>query len=225
MAQALVETIFDVCYLVGVISVGILMATKGRNESIVKKFGLMAILLGAGDSFHLVPRMYALWTTGLEANAAALGIGKFITSITMTIFYLILYYIWREYFAIKGRNGLTISMWALTIIRIALCLLPQNAWLDYQQPLLFGILRNIPFAVMGIIIIVIFAQEVKKQEDKIFRFMPLAVTLSFGFYVPVVLFSSSLPLLGMLMIPKTLAYVWVVLMGWQLYKQSQMVLN
>ncbi|MHC5375007.1 hypothetical protein ACYSNU_14535 [Enterococcus sp. LJL120] len=43
MAQALVETIFDVCYLVGVISVGVLMATKGRNESIVKKFGLMAI--------------------------------------------------------------------------------------------------------------------------------------------------------------------------------------
>ncbi|MHC5375006.1 hypothetical protein ACYSNU_14530 [Enterococcus sp. LJL120] len=166
-----------------------------------------------------------MWTTGLEANAAALGIGKFITSITMTIFYLILYYIWREYFAIKGRNGLTISMWALTIIRIALCLLPQNAWLDYQQPLLFGILRNIPFAVMGIIVIVIFAKEVKKDNDKIFRFMPLAVTLSFGFYVPVVLFSSSLPLLGMLMIPKTLAYVWVVLMGWQLYKQSQMVLN
>ncbi|MHC5248912.1 hypothetical protein [Enterococcus sp. LJL90] len=225
MAQALVETIFDVCYLVGVISVGVLMATKGKNESIVKKFGLMAILLGAGDSFHLVPRMYALWTTGLEANAAALGISKFITSITMTVFYLILYYIWREYFAIKGRNGLTISMWALTIIRIALCLLPQNAWLDYQQPLLFGILRNIPFAVMGIIIIVIFAQEVKKDNDKIFSFMPLAVTLSFGFYAPVVLFSSSLPLLGMLMIPKTLAYVWVVLMGWQLYKQSQMVLN
>ena len=25
------------------------------------------------DSFHLVPRSYALWTTGLEANVAALG--------------------------------------------------------------------------------------------------------------------------------------------------------
>ena len=63
------------------------------NSTLVKKSGLMAVLLGTGDSFHLVPRVYALWTDGLEANAAALGTGKFITSITMTVFYLILYYI------------------------------------------------------------------------------------------------------------------------------------
>ena len=32
-----------------------------------------------------------------DANAAALGFGKFVTSITMTVFYLLLYYIWRDY--------------------------------------------------------------------------------------------------------------------------------
>ena len=90
MAQALVETIFDICYLVGVIAAGIVMITKGKGNPLVRKFGLMAVLLGAGDSFHLVPRMIALWTTGLEANAVALGIGKLITSVTMTVFYLIL---------------------------------------------------------------------------------------------------------------------------------------
>ena len=220
MAQALVETIFDVCYLVGVVAAGIIMMTKGRANPLVKKYGLMAVLLGAGDSFHLVPRMFALWTTGLEANAAALGIGKLITSATMTVFYLILYYIWRERYNVQGRKGLTITMWGLTAVRIALCLLPQNNWLTYRQPLFWGILRNIPFAVMGILIIVLFAQEAKKANDSVFRFMPLAVTLSFGFYIPVVLFGSAIPLLGMLMIPKTLAYVWVVLMGWTLYKQS-----
>jgi hypothetical protein len=221
MAQALVETIFDVCYLIGVITAGIIMVTKGKANPLVKKFGMMAILLGGGDAFHLVPRMYALWTTGLEANASILGIGKLITSITMTVFYLILYYIWRERYGIQGRKGLTIVMWALTAIRIVLCRFPQNEWFDYNQPVLWGIWRNIPFAIMGIIIIVLFAQEVKKSNDKIFRFMPLAVILSFGFYIPVVLAGTVHPLLGMLMIPKTLAYVWVVLMGWQLYKQSQ----
>ncbi len=73
---------------------------------------------------------------------------------------------------------------------------------------------------IGIIIIVIFAQEAKKANDKVFHFIPLAVALSFGFYLPVVLFSGVLPIVGMLMIPKTLAYVWIVLMNWQLYKQS-----
>lgn len=220
MAQAIFETIFDVLYLVGVITTGFIMFTKGRSNPLVKKFGIMAIVLGSGDAFHLVPRAYSLWTTGLEANAAALGIGKLITSITMAVFYLILYYIWRERYGIEGRKGLTITMWTLFVARVALCLLPQNEWLVYNQPLLFGVLRNIPFAVMGVLIIVLFAQEAAKAGDKVFRWMWLAVLLSFGFYIPVVLFSTMVPAIGMLMIPKTLAYVWVVWMGWKLYQQS-----
>lgn len=220
MAQAIAETTFDVLYLCFALTVGLIMIFKGRTP-LVKKVGLMAALLGAGDAFHLVPRAYSLWTTGLEANAAALGFGKFVTSITMTIFYLILYYIWRERYQIKDRKNLTITMWVLTVLRIGLCLLPQNQWLVYRQPLSYGILRNIPFSIMGIIIIVIFAQEIKKANDTVFRFMPLAVALSFGLYLPVVLFAGVAPMVGMLMIPKTLAYVWVVLMGWKLYKQEE----
>lgn len=180
-------------------------------------------MLGFGDAFHLVARMFALWTTGLEANAAALGIGKLVTSITMTIFYLILYYIWRERYGVQGRRGLTAWMWILTGARVLLCLLPQNEWLAYDQPLLFGIMRNIPFAIMGVWIIVLFAQEARKADDHAFRFMALAVALSFGFYIPVVLFASSIPIIGMLMVPKTLAYVWVVLMGWGLYRALKKV--
>ncbi len=220
MPQAIGETIFDVLYLGFAITAGLIMLIKG-NQPLVKKFGLMAVLLGAGDSFHLVPRSYALWTTGLEANAAALGIGKLITSVTMTIFYLILFYIWRERYKIKDGKELTVTMWTLAVLRVALCMLPQNQWLAYRQPLLFGVLRNIPFAIIGVIIIVIFAHEAKKAEDAIFRFMPLAVALSFGFYLPVVLFSGIVPIVGVLMIPKTMAYVWIIFMGWQLYRESQ----
>jgi len=219
MAQAIAETIFDVCYLSFALIVGLTMLFKGKS-TLVKKAGLMAALLGAGDAFHLVPRSYALWTTGLEANAAALGIGKFVTSITMTIFYLILYYIWRERYQVQDRKNLTAAMWALAALRVALCLLPQNQWLVYRQPLFFGILRNIPFAIMGVLIIIIFAQESKKANDPVFRPMALAVALSFGFYLPVVLFSGAAPMVGMLMIPKTLAYVWIVVMCRKLYLQE-----
>lgn len=219
MIQAIAETVFDALYLSFALITGLTMMIKGVTP-LVKKAGLMAMLLGAGDAFHLVPRCYALWTTGLEANAAALGFGKLVTSVTMTVFYLILYYIWRDRYEVRGRKGLTAAMWSLCALRIALCLLPQNRWFDYRQPLEYSILRNIPFAIMGIIIIVIFAREVKRTQDKVFRFMPVAVILSFGFYLPVVLFSGIYPVIGMLMIPKTLAYVWVVLMARQLYKQS-----
>ena len=222
MAQAIAETIFDILYLGFALITGLTMLTKGKGR-LVKLAGLMTALLGAGDAFHLVPRSYALWTKGLEANAAALGIGKFVTSITMTVFYLLLYYIWRERYGIREEKQLTAAMWILSILRIGLCLLPQNQWLQYRQPLMFGILRNVPFAVMGIVIIVIFAREIKRTKDGIFHFMPLAVGLSFGFYLPVVLFSGTAPAVGMLMIPKTLAYVWIVLMNRRLYKQERQI--
>ena len=47
----------------------------------------------------------------------------------------------------------------------------------------------------------VFAQEAKKAKDPVFRFMPLAVTLLFGFYHPVVLFSGIAPTVGLFIIP------------------------
>jgi len=106
-------------------------------------------------------------------------------------------------------------------MRVALCLLPQNQWLTYRQPLLFGVLRNLPFAVMGVLIILIYAQKGKETGDQTFRHIPLAVGLSFGFYLPVVLFSGVLPVVGVLMIPKTMAYVWIIVICRRLWRQEQ----
>ena len=68
-------------YLVLVITVGIKMIRQSKGDRQYRLFGIMAVTLGCGDAFHLVPRAYALCTTGLENYTAALGIGKFITSI------------------------------------------------------------------------------------------------------------------------------------------------
>ena len=91
--QAIFETIFDIGYLITVITLGIIMirGSKGRKQYLL--YGMLAVILGCGDSFHLVPRVIALCTTGVESYTSVLGIGKMITSITMTIFYLLLYYI------------------------------------------------------------------------------------------------------------------------------------
>lgn len=219
--QAFFETAFDAVYLISVVTIGILMIKNANGNKQFKMFGIMAVTLGLGDSFHLVPRAYALLTNGLEANAAALGVGKFITSITMTVFYIILYQIWRERYHITGRAGVTASIYGLAALRIALCLFPQNMWLSHNAPVSWGIYRNLPFAAMGILIIVLFAAEAKRHNDKAFRFMWLAIVLSFGFYVPVVLWADAIPPLGALMVPKTLAYVWVVLMGFGEMLQAQ----
>ena len=48
--------------------------------------------------------------------------------------------------------------------------------------------------------------------------MWLTIVLSFGFYIPVVLWADAVPIIGMLMIPKTCAYVWTVLIGYKAMK-------
>ena len=50
------------------------------------------------------------------------------------------------------------------------------------------------------------------KNDKTFKRMWLAVTLSFLFYIPVVLFSQTMPMIGMLMLPKTCMYIWMIAM-------------
>ena len=211
--QAIMETTFDVVYLITVVTLGIIMIMKNNGKKQYFLFGVMAVTLGVGDSFHLVPRAISLCTTGLENYTFALGIGKFITSITMTIFYILLYYVWRLRYKIEGKNGITLAIYLLSITRIILCLFPQNGWTSINAPLSWGIYRNIPFALLGILIIILFYKSAKENNDKSFRFMWLTIVLSFAFYIPVVLFADTIPLVGMLMIPKTCAYVWTVLIG------------
>ena len=218
--QAIIETLFDVCYLVSVITIGIRMVKSSKNNRQIKLFGWMAIVLGAGDSFHLIPRMIALCTTGLESFTVALGLGKWITSVTMTLFYVLLYYVWRERYEIKGQKNLTTAVYLFAAIRIALCMMPQNNWLSADAPLSWGIYRNIPFAVIGLITIVLFYTSAKQNNDTAFKWMWMTIVLSFGFYIPVVLWADAIPMIGMLMIPKTCAYVWIVVIGYNAMKKE-----
>ncbi len=218
--QAIVETLFDAVYLVSVITLGILMIKGSKKNAQFRLFGWMAVVLGAGDSFHLVPRALALCTTGLENYTVPLGLGKWITSVTMTVFYVLLYYVWRQRYQIRGKAGITMAVYALAAARVALCMMPQNQWLSTASPLSWGIYRNIPFALMGLLIIVLFYQSAKQHGDSAFRWMWLTIVLSFGFYIPVVLWADTIPMIGMLMIPKTCAYVWTVIIGYSAMKKE-----
>jgi len=217
--QAIMESLFDVIYLSTVTFLGLQMFIGSKNNTLFKLFGIMTILLGFGDAFHLVPRMISLWDKGPETYAFSLGLGKLITSVTMTVFYVILYHVWEMYYKIRNNRNITIIIYFLALVRIGLLFFPQNDWFNLNSPVFWGIYRNIPFAIMGLIILVLFYRESKETNDQVFKYMWLAILLSFGFYVPVVLWADVYPLVGMLMIPKTCAYVWAVWMGYKEFKR------
>lgn len=202
------EVIFDSCYLVFVVCAGILMIYKSTGmQDILCVYGIMTLVLGGGDSFHLIPRILG-HLKGMEHYTKALGVGKWITSITMTMFYLLLYVVWTMQYEkpLWGIPGILLLVLAAS--RIMLCMSGKNQWTSKDAPLKWAIYRNIPFLIMGVIIIILFVGKTDR-----FRFMPLAVMLSFLFYIPVVLWSKSHPQVGALMLPKTAAYMWIVCMG------------
>ena len=196
--------------------------TKRMNiTSIIKPINLKKYFIGlSSHNLTTIPRALALCTTGLESYTFALGLGKWITSVTMTVFYVLLYYVWRRRYQIAGKRGLTAAVYVLAAARIVLCMMPQNRWLTGGAPLAWGIYRNIPFALIGLLVLVLFFRSAKARDDRAFRWMWLTIVLSFGFYIPVVLWADVVPMIGMLMIPKTCAYVWTVLIGYKAMKKE-----
>ena len=133
----------------------------------------------------------------------------------MTVFYILLYYVWRLRYHVEGKRNVTVAVYMLSLIRVILCMFPHNKWTSANAPLSWGIYRNIPFALLGLLVILLFYKSAKESRDRSFRFMWLTIVLSFGFYIPVVLLADTIPMIGMLMIPKTCAYVWTVVIGYQ----------
>lgn len=200
------ESTFDILYLLFAIVSGIVILIKAKNKT-GRFTGLAALILGAGDAFHLVPRVMNYFMS--SDLTAALGIGKLITSVTMTIFYVLMYYIWTgRYDQPKDRN-MSGTIWALAMVRIALCLFPQNEWLTNGSGVTWGIIRNIPFVILGAIICMLFFRM--RNEYPKFKRIWIYILLSFAFYLPVAVAAGIVPILGMLMLPKTVCYILMII--------------
>ena len=210
----IIEIVFDAGYLLFALAAGVFLLTKAGGSAVAALYGWMTLVLALGDSFHLVPRVYAHWTNTMAACRRALGIGKAVTSVTMTAFYMMLFYVWQLYFGVAAGGSLTVALWALAAARVALCLFPQNGWCSERPPISWAVLRNIPFAVLGAVIVCLFAG--RAVAGSLFAWMPLAIFLSFVFYFIVVLFADKNRKLGMFMLPKTCMYIWIISMGFGL---------
>ena len=210
------ETVFEVCYLITALVIGVYILFKYRNN-LGRLMGTATLLLGCGDAFHLVPRVLRYFVQG--DFTAALGIGKLVTSITMTIFYILMFYIYKNKYKVENTKKIEYSIWILAIIRIILCMLPQNNWITNDGSLMMGIIRNIPFTIMGLIIIVLYYQ--KREECNEFKNIWINVLLSFLFYLIVVLGTTKVPILGAFMIPKTVCYILIIIAFTKMIKKSK----
>jgi len=220
------ESGFNIIYLALVWTLVVLMT---------RQFGLVAekdrpaaglirvafILLAAGDTGHVGFRVLGYLLGGLDTRVNVLGspmslagLGTLTTSFTVTLFYMILVFVWRKRYQ-KGSNGLTSLLLAAGLVRLIMMALPGNDWAAVAAPQPMSIYRNIPLMIQGSGVMGLFLYSGHREEDKTFRTIGWMILVSFAFYLPVIFFAQQVPLLGMLMIPKTCAYLVV---AWIAYR-------
>lgn len=212
----LMEAVFDTCYLLFDLIAGILFFAFSHGSPLFLLYGVLTWTLCFGDAFHLVPRVLRAVKGSNEKIERQLGIGLQISSITMTIFYILLLYIWKQtFYEMTAPVMLEILIWVSAAVRIVVCMLPQNNWCGKEGNRKLSVIRNAVFAVTGICVIVLYVMSGNTYGYHMTR-MAAAIVVSFGCYLPVTLLSKKMPKIGMLMIPKTCAYIWMIVMGLQL---------
>ena len=214
LGMRIFESIFSIGYLIFAYTACVMFFRHAmrtwRNydvRSFYLVFAVLCLVLAAGDSFHLIPRIVENIKGSLKNRQFAFGLGNLISSITMTLFYVLLimpfcYLMHTQFFSMLRNKVLPKSFkWA--------------------------VIRNIPFVLMGIVLISylmsVFTQFLNEFHGframndlviarvRLYPVTAVLVALSFLFYIPVALFAKKKPKLGMLMIPKTICYILMIL--------------
>lgn len=213
-AMSLFECSITSAYMIVVWYLGVKMFVRSNDfgpaeKAFVKTLGGAFLLLAFGDSFHVGFRIFAYLFGGLEANAALLGFGKMASAITMTFFYLVLIIAWMIKYNYKDYERLTYFLFFCTIARLILVAMPDNNWMSYVAPYDWAIYRNIPFILLGAGVVTLFLASGKRSNDRTFKKVGITAIVSFGCYIPVVLLAPKIPIFGILMLPKTVAYAFM----------------
>lgn len=218
------EIIFDVLYLGTIWAIVVYMFIKRENlNEGSKQIGLLFLLafflLALGDTGHVGFRVIAYATGGLEENPVLVGLGALATAVTVTGFYMIVAEIWRLRFN-KYRGIIWWVLMAVGIIRLAIMIPSANDWGSVVPPYGWSLARNIPLMIQGLVVAVLLLMDGKKSNDSFSRNISIMIFVSYACYTPVILFVQKVPMIGMLMIPKTLAYVMVAFIALKLFKKE-----
>jgi hypothetical protein len=213
-----IEVIFNISYLVVVWGL-VLVIWRRRNELgaearrqanlVIAAYGLLAL----GDSGHVGFRVWAYALGSLESQVQLFGrsftltgVGALMTAVTVTFFYVLMLELWRVRFQ-RTYGWFEYLLIAAAGIRLVLMALPGNDWGSTVPPQPWSIVRNVPLMVQGLGLAYLILRDASARQDRTFSWVGVSILVSYACYAPVIFFVQQAPAIGMLMIPKTMAYL------------------
>lgn len=220
-----VEIGFNVLYLIVVWWMTYLMTRRlpevsSENYPVANRTRWAFFLLALGDTGHVGFRVVAYALGGLEANPLWVGLGALATAITVTFFYLLMLDIWRIRFDQKY-GWFEYLLIASVPVRLIVMAFPGNEWGSTVPSVFWGPFRNIFLMILGLGVMYLILRDSIKTKDRLFRWISYCIFFSYLFYTPVIFLVRDYPMLGMLMIPKTIMYVAIAYLAYYgLYPQK-----
>ena len=221
-----IEVIFNTLYLITIwgLVIAMLRREPGLPEAHRPLRRLLTwafVLLAFGDTGHVGFRILAYLQGDLSTTVSLLGhsvglvgLGSFFTAYTVTIFYMLVLLMWKTRFK-RQLGAFGWFLLASGVARLVIMAFPQNQWSSLVPPFGWSMARNIPLMIQGLGAAVLILQDAVRTDDRVFHDIAICILASYAFYIPVILFVQVAPLVGMLMIPKTLAYVAIAIIGYR----------
>lgn len=224
-ARMWMESSFNIAYLIAVWWLVVVMIRRfsvvaAASKTTAKWVTVAFALLALGDTGHVGFRVvaYALGNLEMTVNLfgspiSLLSLGTFATSVTVTLFYAVMVLAWKERFD-KRLGWFEWLLFVAAAARLVMLFLPQNEWAGIESPYPWNVYRNIPLLVQGLGVTWLILRDAAKAKDKAFLWIAAMILVSFACYTPVILLAHRIPLISLLMIPKTLAYLAVAFIGY-----------
>ena len=220
------EILFNFFYLI--VIWGIVIAMINRRNAVAQNDRGVALwiflaffFLAIGDTGHVGFRVIAYSLGSFDVHFSLFGykvnlvaLGSLTTAWTFTIFYVFMVFMWRARFK-KELELLAYLLLTAAVVRSLIMLFPANAWNSLQIHEPWYTVRNIPLILMQMGTAYLIMRDAKVFEDRAFRWIGIMIVISLMCYVPVVALVKTYPLIGMLMIPKTLAYLGIAIIGFK----------
>ena len=209
--QVMMETTFNVIYLIYICIIVILMSknmSKVSQEEVAtaKRIRLAFLSLFIGDLGHVGARLIALFSGDMELNYTVLGIGTLFEMVGLIFVFMFFTDAWRVHF--KHQKSLLFKVLiGVGIVGLIIFIFPQNQWTAQTAPYEMQVIRNIPWVVQGILLSILIFRDAKAASDKKLIRIGIYIFVSFFFYTPVLFFGELAPMLGMLMIIGTVIYM------------------
>ena len=190
-----------------------LVPLQGAQRHCARPYVVAFTLLAAGDSAHVGLRLLGLARGGLREGWV--GYGALATAFTVTLFDLLLVQgHQRQLKRREGRQPIGRERWgllprlllALALVRLMLLALPQNQWAAVLPPQPWSLVRNLPLLALTMGTGALYLGSQGKQQLWQ-RWIGGLLLVSAVCHLPVALWIQEQPLLGLLMIPKSLCYL------------------